>query len=328
MEQIYGELNGKMGLGQSKYLGEVWKILCSDDEARMANLLPGSIEEIAEKSKENIDDTRNILTSLFKKGAIFKQTRDGKTTYKLAKNVVQFHDASLLWEGATQEYFELWKKVMDDEFTGFIKQLPEDFPLPSFMRVIPVEETIEPESRTLSYEECESIINDSEKVAVVKCPCRLSQQKCDAPVEACIQVNRGAEYVLDRGHGRELTKDEAMDIIRKSEDAGLVHMLENRSTGNVICNCCSCCCEMFRLARHSGKKWIAAPSRFLAIVNEQCTSCEECIEICPMEAISLNDIAEIIDDECIGCGLCAKTCPMDAISLKEIRPEEHIPVKK
>jgi len=328
MEQIYGELNVKVGLGQSEYLKKIWKILCSDKEARIANLLPGTIEDISEKSGKSVEDTTTSLTSLFKKGVVFKQKRDGKTSYKLAKNIIQFHDACLLWEGATPEFFELWKKVMDEEFMGIIKDLPEDFKLPSFMRVIPVDETITPGSTILNYEECETLIKNSEKVAVVKCPCRLSQQKCDASLEACIQINRGAEYVLDRGHGRELTTDEAMEIIRRCEDEGLVHMLENRSTGNVICNCCSCCCEMFRLVRHSGKKWITSPSRFLAVVdNDLCTLCEACVEACPVDAITMDSTTEINEEECVGCGLCAKSCSVDAISLKEIRPEEHIPVK-
>ncbi|TFH41577.1 MAG: hypothetical protein E4G96_05235 [Chrysiogenales bacterium] len=49
-----------------------------------------------------------------------------------------------------------------------------------------------------------------------------------------------------------------------------MQMTENRIAGNAICNCCSCCCEMFRLIEHSGKQWILSPSRFLARVGEGC----------------------------------------------------------
>ncbi len=325
MEDLYKDLNTRVGLGHSKYLGQIWQILCTEEEIKVAALLPGKPEEISEKSKRNLEEIKQILHSLFMKGAAFKGIRDGETTYKLPKNVVQFHDASLLWDGATPSFFDLWKGVMDEEFTGLMAAIPDENQMPSFMRVIPIQETVEKESSLLTYEECEKLIEGSQKVAVVKCPCRLSQQQCDAPLEACIQLNRGADYVLDRGHGREISKAEAMALLKQFEEAGLVHMAENRNKGNVICNCCSCCCEMFRLVTHSKKKWILSPSRYLAAVDETCTACGACVEICPVEAISLAERAEIDEAACLGCGLCASTCQEDAVQLKQVRPEDHIP---
>lgn len=327
MDDLYAQLNVKVGLGNSKNLGRVWSLLCTEEETALANLLPGTVKEVSGRTGKSADDTARIIQSLFRKGVVFKASRDGTTQYKLAKNIVQFHDASLLWEGATQEFFDAWKLVMDEDFTGFMKSLPEAFNLPSFMRVIPIHETIEARNTALSYEECARMVEASPVVAVVKCSCRLSQQKCDAPVEACIQLNRGAEYVIDRGHGREISKQDALDILKKSEEAGLVHMAENRSTGNVICNCCSCCCEMFRLMEFSGKKWILAPSRYLAAVSDGCTACGACVEICPVEAITIDDVAVVNADTCMGCGLCATVCPVDLITLDMVRPEEHIPIK-
>ncbi len=328
IQDVYKELNGKVGLANSMYLNDVWKILCSDEEVEAANCLPGFAEDVAERIGKSVDEAVGILTSLFHKGVVFKSQREGKTSYKLAKTIVQFHDACLLWEGATQEFFELWKKIMDEEFTAILKSLPKDFKLPSFMRVVPINETIEPKSSVLTFEECAKMIEESEQVAVVKCPCRLSQQNCNTSLESCIQINRGAAYVLDRGHGRELTKEEAVDILKKAEEDGLVHMQENRSYGNAICNCCSCCCEMFRLVKFSGKQWVLSPSRYLAKVSEGCTACDACEHICPVGAISIDDIAEVNSDTCIGCGLCATTCLVDAIALTPIRPEEHIPMGK
>ena len=54
-----------------------------------------------------------------------------------------------------------------------------------------------------------------------------------------------------------------------------------------------------------------------------------CVEICPVEAVALNndDIAEVSAAACIGCGLCATACPVEAIALLEVRPKEFIPGK-
>ena len=323
--QLYKDLSVKVGLGDSEHLHDVWRLLCTDEEAAVANMLPGTVSEVAEKAGKTPEETENILVSLFKKGVAFRSDRGQGMYYKLAKTIVQLHDATLLWEGANDEFFDAWKKVMDEEFSGFLRSMPESFQLPSFMRVIPINENIEARNEVLTFEECEKMLSGSENIAVVKCPCRLSQKSCDSPVEACIQINRGAEYVIDRGHGRSINMDEALEIIRKSRDAGLVQMTENRSKGNAICNCCSCCCEMFRLVERSGKKWILSPSRYKAKIGDKCNACGDCIDICPVDAVTVNEIAEVDADVCMGCGLCATACPEDVITLEVVRPEGHIP---
>ena len=54
-----------------------------------------------------------------------------------------------------------------------------------------------------------------------------------------------------------------------------------------------------------------------AVVDkEKCTGCENCIEICPVDAISIKDKkASINEEECIECGNCVDECPNEAISL-------------
>jgi Pyruvate/2-oxoacid:ferredoxin oxidoreductase delta subunit len=108
-------------------------------------------------------------------------------------------------------------------------------------------------------------------------------------------------------------------------------MTENTAgRSNIICNCCSCCCEILRFATDVKTRGALAPSRFQAQVNAgECTSCSLCVDICPMDAIALNaeDLAWVSRDECIGCGLCASVCPVNAISLFEVRPKEFIPGK-
>ena len=51
---------------------------------------------------------------------------------------------------------------------------------------------------------------------------------------------------------------------------------------------------------------------------QKCTGCGDCVEACPLEAISLdNDKAVIDEDTCTECGLCVDECPNDAISLPD-----------
>ena len=49
--------------------------------------------------------------------------------------------------------------------------------------------------------------------------------------------------------------------------------------------------------------------------KDECTACEECVETCPAEAISMVDDVAVIDSgECTECGDCIETCPAEAIT--------------
>ena len=51
--------------------------------------------------------------------------------------------------------------------------------------------------------------------------------------------------------------------------------------------------------------------------KDECTGCETCIEVCPVEAISMvDDKAQIDQDTCTECETCVPECPVEAIKVK------------
>jgi len=50
--------------------------------------------------------------------------------------------------------------------------------------------------------------------------------------------------------------------------------------------------------------------------KEKCTGCGQCVDICPAEAITLDNDIAVVSDECIECGACADECPTGAITLQ------------
>jgi Fe-S-cluster-containing hydrogenase component 2 len=164
-------------------------------------------------------------------------------------------------------------------------------------------------------------------VAVTRCTCRLVEGNCDKPLEVCLQVGKAAAYTIDRGSGREITKEEAMDILRLSEEAGLVHVTMNKAgESHFICNCCEDCCMSFTLLISDGFN-LCDPSRYRPEVDaELCNGCEDCLPRCYFDALAMQDGIAVIDAEkCMGCGLCTVVCPAEAMSMAEVRDVDFIP---
>lgn len=323
---IYRELSRRLMMEHSEILPRIWRAVCDEKEARLVAMLPGSAAELAGKSGMGQDEVERMLEALFRKGAVFESSRDGETVYRMPRHIIQFHDATLLWDGAPEEMSDLWVRFMGTEYASLL-ELVTQVNMPSFMRVIPINATLETQSGVLVYEDAARLVEQASSIAVVPCVCRRSQKLCDRPVEICIQLNRGAEYTLKRGTGRRIDRAEALDLLKKAEEAGLVHMVENRAgMGNAICNCCPCCCEMLRYASDAKTAGVLAPSRYAARVDAgACTLCGECFEVCPVKVVTPDGDTAVVGAGCIGCGLCAVSCPSGAITLYETRPPGHIP---
>ena len=61
----------------------------------------------------------------------------------------------------------------------------------------------------------------------------------------------------------------------------------------------------------------------VSINKEKCTGCGDCVDTCPVEALSIKNEKAVVNDECIDCGACVDTCPNNAISLQECFLEVH-----
>jgi len=274
------------------------------------------------------EEIESRIKVLFYKGVVFEKEKEDQIIYKAPRHLIQLHDASVQWPDAPDEFYEIWNEFMEQEYPKLL-ELMMSAGIPAFMRTIPASGTISNFPEVLPYEDVNSMIESAEKIAVVNCPCRLSVKACDAEIETCIQFDKGANYNIKRGTGREIDKEEALKIVIKSEESGLVHTVETRpGLGNVLCNCCTCCCAILIPFLKGGKlREILKPSRYLAIIDqEQCICDGLCVDICPTGAIKMENGSEIeIEDEiCIGCGLCIKECSTGALSFKQIRNVEFI----
>jgi ferredoxin len=145
-----------------------------------------------------------------------------------------------------------------------------------------------------------------------------------ARIETCLGLNDTAAMVLRRGHGREVTRQEALKILQQSEDDGLVLQPANAQQPEFVCSCCGCCCGMLsfhKLLPHPIDFW--SSNFFAESDTEACSHCGTCVSRCQVNAVTLTGLdgaANINLSRCIGCGLCVPTCPSGALSLKAKEP--------
>ena len=141
-----------------------------------------------------------------------------------------------------RDLLDAWWDFSENELYNDMAKMVKDFVNP-VSRVIPARASIADPGKLLPDEDIEGIIDRTTSIAVVKCPCRRMAQRCDRPLEVCLQLNKGADYTIKRGSGREVSKEEAKEILRTAAEGGLVHSVGNTGqVGHYICNCCPDCC--------------------------------------------------------------------------------------
>ncbi len=163
-------------------------------------------------------------------------------------------------------------------------------------RVVPVEASIENETRRADWEEISTLIENSGDIyAVSKCVCRkMSEQRGKAAGETdyewCLSIGHFADYLIRTGKGKKITKEQFLEKIKQAEERGFVHNISN-ANGTMpieyICNCDYQTCYTIRAAMYSHNPSLCR-SNFVAEVDEtKCMACGSCTEVCPANAVRL-----------------------------------------
>ena len=302
----------------------ILKRLFTPEEAEIAitlTMMPEPAAGIAERTSRDAAALVETLAEMSRKGLIFRMSKGDKTLYSAAQFVIgiwEYHVNSLdedLIRDVNEYMPTLMKKVL---LSAKTQQL----------RVVPVAKSVSAEMAILPYEAAEEIINKQSKIVVSPCICRKEQKMigkgCDKPMEVCLAFGAGAYYYEKNGLGREIDKEEALELVKKGVDAGLVLQPGNQQKSMNICMCCGCCCGILKNLKTMDKPAQLVHTNYYAQVDEEaCIACEACVERCQMDAITVDETAWVNLDRCIGCGLCVTECPTDAMLLKQKAEDSH-----
>lgn len=310
---------------------EILKTLFSPEEAEIFLFLSPAIPEpastIAGKAGRDGKEIEDVLYRMSQKGLIFRLRPPGAPNlYFLIPWIVGIWEFQL--KNLNLDNIRLFERYFEEGMVSERKRSKT-----GGFRVVPVEKEIQQMSEIETYEKVSEIINANTRFAVAECICRKESKMlgkgCDKLLEACMIFGIAADYYIENGFGREITKEEARKILAQTEEEGLVHCSSNHA-GNkmVICNCCGCCCKALGYINKYNIPTAVAHSNYSAQVDEKtCIGCESCLDRCQVKAIQMeNEHAWVAKDRCLGCGLCVSSCPAESISMIHKRPDEVPPI--
>jgi len=333
------------GAPASDTLYKILNTLFSEREAQLVAMLPIKPFQIKQASriwKMSLTETQKVLDDLASRAILVDVEWDGKITYTLPPPMAGFFEFSMM-----RIRGDVDQKILGELFYQYMN-VEEDFIRDLFVggetqlgRVFVHEPVLTTENalHVLDYERASEVIRKATHRGIGVCYCRHKMlhvgKNCAAPMDICMTFNGTAQALTRHNYARLVDVSEGLDLLQQAYDANLIQFGENvRESVNFICNCCGCCCEAMIAARKFGLLNPVHTSNFYPEVDEnECNGCGKCVNVCPVEAMSLvsrNDPqnpkmkkAKLTAEICLGCGVCARACGHKALSLHS-RPERVI----
>jgi NAD-dependent dihydropyrimidine dehydrogenase PreA subunit len=307
-------------------------LMVDEDEMRLVVVMSNQhldLQQVADLLTLSPAEAADLLGKAYSRCIVDKLVEDGITKYKISDlyarldHFVKYEN----WHDIPVEDRKIIDRRFLDEFIAKHKNN-----ITRKMRGLEAENAL-PNDTVMLLSEVEEMINAATDIVVQPCDCRKLGENCNRPVETCIWLDEGARQALDRGHGRSLTREEAIQLLRRADKKGLMHTADSewRERGlHAICNCCACDCYPFRAAQELGSKGVWPKSHYIVQYDpESCNQCGACVKRCHFEAFyhdgSIVEVdgktkkAVAVDlEKCWGCGLCANACPQDAIKMRRL----------
>ncbi|MGE5140939.1 MAG: 4Fe-4S binding protein [Rudaea sp.] len=299
----------------------ILKKMFSEEQAELAGQLRGEFEQaadIAARIALPVKDVTGRLFEMTRKGLIWFDKVDGRPCFRLAPFVVGSYEAQI--DELDHEYAHLMEAYMLEGGAAGIMQ-----PQPALHRVVPAQSAYKSET-ILPYDDVRLLFLSAKAYHVEECICRkeraLVDHACDFPKSMCFSVSERERTPVEG----DISRDDAMALLARAEEIGLVHTVSNVARGvSYVCNCCGCCCAILRGINEWGiAKSVAAANYYAVIDPEFCAGCGNCRERCQVKAISEQDGVSVVDrGKCIGCGLCVSGCPNEVARLVK-KPEAEM----
>ena len=208
------------------------------------------------------------------------------------------------------------KILMDDDFEGIVKRNPVIGVSPCQCRMF----------RMVSAGEEQNPPIGSEELKDFKVPA------CGHSLETCLSFGEEAQYYIDKGIARQIDQEEALAILNRSVEEGMVIQGCFTKESEIICSCHGDCCLILGSYVAAGDEGCAASNSYpnnshylLNYSKDTCIKCGQCAERCPLFAIAMDDEGyPTVNHVCMRCGQCGVVCPTGSRTLVAKTEDERI----
>lgn len=289
-------------------------------------------EEMAERLGKDAAEVEEHLADMGERGLIFFKREGEKKKYRLYCVVLGILEFAQMT--AKPEQLMTIGALMDNKtYSTYMwgTKTPEFY-------YIPVNSELVADNKVLPRDDAMKVLDakDPNRIAISLCACRSAAKGQGTPCkhvgfdETCMWFDDFADYFVERGAARYITKEYAAEMMMKAEKEGLLLETTGTTAEGIccICMCCSCCCKPLELLRtnYATSEGIhMASNYYLEKDSAKCVNCGVCVDRCPMNAMSTTEDGVCMHDpaRCIGCGICVSTCPGGALTLRR-KPDEQL----
>ncbi|MBI4831426.1 MAG: 4Fe-4S binding protein [Candidatus Lindowbacteria bacterium] len=306
---------------------KILKKLFSPEDAELVMKLspePEDLSTIAQRQGIDESGLKETLDDLARRGLIFRDNQKDKLKYRAFQFVIGIYEFQI--NNVDREFAELTDEYFPYLGLSFLHIKTKQ------LRVAPVNSAIQSAPVVAPYNRVRDIVKRQELIAMAPCLCRKKKDvqgnKCDKPHDLCFSFGSFARYYIDNNMGRQISAEEAMELLDLAEKSALVLCPANSQEMEGMCCCCGCCCAQLTRLKLLSNPAAHFQSYYEAVIDpEACTACGACIERCQIDAIEeKGEVMGVNLARCIGCGLCVSTCPAEAITLME-KPGVEAPPK-
>ncbi len=316
---------GMIGAPFSPTLIKILMLTFSEEEAEIALKLPfekKTLPELKELFPEKDKSLELVLNKMAWRGSIFMgRNAKNEKRYHLWPSLLGWAD-TVFWADRepekTKQLGQLWIDYRKEKYN---EELARETPV---FRVIPLETSITDESVVMPFDDVQELLKSNSYLALSNCACRQSTMSagkgCDNLMETCFSLGSLARYLVNHDMAREINHEEALSVLAKANESGLVYMTQNiNEKPGVICCCCSCCCIFMKAQKESGLATFASANYRIETKPQKCSECNYCIDRCLLDLITHPLGKTVITDteKCVGCGNCVSVCQEEARVLVE-----------
>jgi len=328
-----------------------------------------SFDKVQSLSEISDSNFQKFFDKLQRKGFVHvEHGSDGNKEYRLAAIAVGWYETMMhysIGKPHEKEFSEKW-----NEFFKFFKKF-NFFPLRNIQNVvmrkiltpsqdaalmkpeikgrkgkinIPVNTNITHDPKIYPSFLVNDLIEEFGKknsIYIFPCVCRHGNEvigsKCNFTIleESCMAFGSGAQAWESWGYGRNISKEEAIEILSEVQERGAVHsVIHEKDDSNLpveaICNCCWDCCGILK-PYNMGAVPLMYNASFSAQIKDEaiCKSCGKCAKYCPTTAMRFQDKKVHYNQNlCIGCGQCALQCSQKNIEMYPNERTVYLPLLK